>query len=111
MLFLGSLSQFASSYYSNLTSRQCRHASLKFICCGLWRLSEMKKWARLRKRKRITQFSLAAESGVPRWRIAYAEVGYLKLRPEEMAAIRRVLTAGPGNPSRLESEAQPIGAS
>lgn len=53
----------------------------------------MKKWAKIRKRLRMTQFELSRKSGVQRWRIAYAELGYLRLRPEEMQAIRRVLNA------------------
>jgi hypothetical protein len=39
----------------------------------------------------MTQFQLSQKSGIPRWRIAYAEVGYLRLRHEEMKTIRRVL--------------------
>jgi predicted transcriptional regulator len=54
--------------------------------------TDMKKWIRIRKRRGLTQFELSAKCGVPRWRIAYAEVGYLKLKPEEMKAIRRALT-------------------
>lgn len=53
----------------------------------------MKKWIRIRKRLRMPQFELSRKSGVPRWRIAYAELGYVRLRREEMEAIRRVLNA------------------
>jgi hypothetical protein len=51
----------------------------------------MKKWIKARKRRRINQFELSAKSGIARWRIAYAEAGYLKLEEQELRAIRRVL--------------------
>jgi hypothetical protein len=61
----------------------------------------MKKWIRARKRHRITQFELSARSGISRWRIAYAETGYLKLNKEEMKAIRRVLSVAQQEPEEL----------
>jgi predicted transcriptional regulator len=54
---------------------------------------DMKKWRTARKRLRMTQFELSAKSGVPRWRIAYCESGYLRLRRDEMRKIRLVLAA------------------
>jgi predicted transcriptional regulator len=66
----------------------------------------MKKWTRARKQRRITQFELLAKSGVARWRIAYAEAGYLKLDRQELQAIRRVLTVE----RRADEAAAPLAA-
>jgi transcriptional regulator with XRE-family HTH domain len=62
----------------------------------------MKKWTEARKRRRISQFELANKTGIARWRIAYAEAGYLRLEREEMEAVRRVLgpEGGSGAPRR-----------
>ena len=45
----------------------------------------------LRRDAGLTQFALARRTGVPRWKIANAELGVRKLLPNEVEAIRKVL--------------------
>ncbi len=51
----------------------------------------MKQIARLRRCTGITQHKLAAESGVPRWRICFHETNRLRLSDEELQRIKAVL--------------------
>lgn len=51
----------------------------------------MKKLKALRRDSGLTQQQLANAAGVPRWRIAHAEVGIVKLTSEEMGLIRNAL--------------------
>ena len=53
----------------------------------------MRNLRTLRKDSGLTQFSLAAATGIHRWRISHAELGLLKLESGEIAAIRKVLVA------------------
>lgn len=53
----------------------------------------MKKWAQVRRARKMSQFALAERTGIPRWRIAFAEAGYQKLSRQQLEVVRRVLTA------------------
>lgn len=50
-----------------------------------------KKLKALRRDAGLTQFGLARRTGIPRWKIANAELGVRKLMPAEVEAIRKVL--------------------
>jgi hypothetical protein len=50
-----------------------------------------KKLKALRRDAGLTQFGLARGSGIPRWKIANAELGIRKLLPTEVEAIRKAL--------------------
>jgi predicted transcriptional regulator len=53
----------------------------------------MKKLKVFRRESGLTQQELSAASGVVRWRISHAEVGLIRLTPEELNAIRNALVA------------------
>lgn len=57
---------------------------------------------RLRKKMKLNQRELAKLSGVPFWRIAYAESKYRKLEPDQIESIKRVLEPqkAPGKKTR-----------
>ena len=46
--------------------------------------------ARKRKAAGFTQHQLSRAAGIPRWKIAYAEGGHVKLTPEEIARVEQV---------------------
>jgi transcriptional regulator with XRE-family HTH domain len=50
------------------------------------------KLRELRRRSNLTQIELVRRSGVPRCRVQLAEAGTLELRPEELQAIKGVVT-------------------
>ncbi len=45
----------------------------------------------LRRDAGLTQYGLSRKTGIPRWKIANAELGDRKLLPEEVEAIRAAL--------------------
>ena len=45
----------------------------------------------LRRDAGLTQYGLSRKARIPRWKIANAELGFRKLLPEEIEAIRKVL--------------------
>jgi predicted transcriptional regulator len=51
----------------------------------------MKNLKRLRRDAGLTQYGLAKETGIHRWRISHAELGILTLAPEEVESIRKML--------------------
>ena len=51
----------------------------------------MRRLKNLRRDSGLTQHELALASGVARWRISHAEVGLLRLAPEEVNSIREAL--------------------
>lgn len=51
----------------------------------------MKNLKKLRQEAGLTQHGLGALAKLPRWKIAHAEVGIVKLTPSEASAIRDVL--------------------
>jgi predicted transcriptional regulator len=51
----------------------------------------MKQIARLRRCTGISQHALAAESGVPRWKICFHETNRIQLSDEELQRIKTVL--------------------
>jgi DNA-binding XRE family transcriptional regulator len=59
----------------------------------------MKNLRRLRRDAGMTQYGLAAATGIHRWRISHAELGLLKLTPEEIALVSKTLV----NVSRRKS--------
>jgi len=64
-----------------------------------------RKLKALRRDAGLTQFGLARRTGIPRWKIANAELGVRKLLPEEAEAIRKVLLV-----SAQEKSARVLGA-
>lgn len=53
----------------------------------------MKNLKTLRKRAGLTQFALAQDTGIHRWRIAHCELGLIHLTRAEILQIRRVLVS------------------
>jgi predicted transcriptional regulator len=51
----------------------------------------MRQLKSLRRDSGLTQQKLAIATGLPRWRIAHAELGMIRLSSDELAAIRGVL--------------------
>jgi transcriptional regulator with XRE-family HTH domain len=47
-----------------------------------------------RERSGLTQYVVSRRAGVSRMRLSLAECGQLQLRPEEEAAVRRVIREG-----------------
>ena len=56
----------------------------------------MTKLAKVRKANGLSQHALARKSGVPRWRIAYAETGRLTFTGDERARILIALAGSIG---------------
>lgn len=51
----------------------------------------MKKLKVFRSERGLSQFALAAAAKLPRWRIAYIELGYSKPSASEVTAIAKAL--------------------
>jgi predicted transcriptional regulator len=72
----------------------------------------MRKLKTLRRDAGLTQYALAAVTGIHRWRISHAELGLVELTKDEIRAIRKVLLDVSRNNSarvlRACSDTEPI---
>jgi predicted transcriptional regulator len=60
----------------------------------------MRNLKKLRRDAGLTQHELASATSIHRWRISHAELGMLKLTPNEVEAIRQVLATAIQKKSR-----------